>query len=246
MIYRRHSSKKLRQGDIAFCEFHQLRARSGDPRGPGAADLSNEDLPYFGQYEVFDVPIKVPGGGTAERQLRVWFGAVMVVHQNCEIEYADDNDSRLQVAPIVTREQWPTGPWELIKRGELPGYFALPSMTEEEGPTIGFEGAWPASAVSLASTTCLSRGIVKRNRMMAIEPGSVAGLQEALVRFSSVRGWGSIDALDRLVGMRVVSVKDTEEKVAGPAPLAKVVLAGEDDDDEIAVAWGVRRSGRSM
>lgn len=247
MSYRRHSRRNIRQGDIAFCEFHQLRARSGEPRGPGPADVANEDLPYFGEAQTFDVQVALPGGGSISRQLRLWAGTVMVIHQNCELEYADSEDSRILVAPIVTPQQWPAGPWDLIQRRGLPSYFPLPTMTEEEARDLDLEEPLPASAVALASTTCVSKGMVKSSRIGTIETEDLPGLQEALVRFFSVRGWGSSDALEKLEGLRVVSATETSETVAGPAPLAKVILAGDgEEDDEITVAWGVRRTGRSL
>lgn len=247
MPYRRHSRRNIRQGDIAVCEFHQLRARSGEPRGPGPAEVANEDLPYLGEEQTFEVPVALPGGTTIVRQLRLWVGTAMVIHQNCEIEYADGEDSRLLVAPIVTREQWPSAPWEEIERGSLPSYFYLPEMTAEEASLLEVDEPLPAAAVALASTTCMSRGIVKSSRIGTIETEDLPGLQEALVRFFSVRGWGSSEALQKLEGLRIVSAAETSETVAGPAPLSKVILAGDGDgDDEITVAWGVRRTGRSM
>ncbi len=245
MPYRRPSRRSIRQGDIALCEFHQLRSRSGEPRGPGPAEVANEDLPYFGDPQAFNVSVTLPDGRTATRQLRLWVGAVMVIHQNCEIEYADSEDSRLLVAPLVSREKWPNGPWELIERRQLPSYFPLPEMSEDKARELGLEEPLPASAVALASTTCVSRAMVKSNRIAGIEMAAVADLQEALVRFFSVRGWGSSEALQRLEGLTVVSATETSETVAGPAPLSKVVLAGEGEDDEITVAWGVRRTGRA-
>lgn len=247
MPYRLHSRKNLRQGDIAVCEFHQLRARSGDPRGPGPPELANEDLPYFGQEQTFEVPVVLPNGETLVRQLRLWLGTVMVIHQNCEIEYADREDSRLLVAPIVTREQWPSGPWEEIERGSLPSYLYLPAMTQEEAGLLDLDDPLPAAAVVLASITCSSRGIIKPSRIGAIETDILPALQEALVRFFAVRGWGSSSALKQLEGLRVVSATETSETVAGPAPLSKIILAGDgEDDDEITVAWGVRRTGRAL
>lgn len=231
---------------MALCEFHQLRARSGEAPGPGPVEVANEDLPYLGKEQAFEVPVRLPDGAIVTRQLRLWVGTTMVIHQNCEIEYADGGDSRLLVAPVVTREQWPNGPWEEIKRGSLPSYFYLPEMTEEEADLLGLDQRFPASAVALASTTCLSRGIVKQGRICAIETEDLPGLQEALVRFFSVRGWGSSKALQALEGLRIVSATETSETVAGPAPLSKVVLAGDSGDDEITVAWGVRRTGRTM
>lgn len=239
--------KALRQGDIAICEFHQLRADGGEPAGPGLDHHANEDLPYFGAFRDYKLTVERPGGSQAARVLRVWFGPVMVVQQNCEIEYADEQDSRLQVAPIVSATQWPTGPWDQIRKRSLPAFVYLPPLDEEAAPKLGLETEWPEAAVALASTTCLSRGIVKRNRILALMPEAIPSLQESLVRFSTVRGWGDDAALSALAGKRIVDVKVTPETVAGPASLAKVFLEDDDNDvDEITVVWGVRRSGRSL
>jgi hypothetical protein len=181
------------------------------------------------------------------RIVRVWFGPVVVVHQNCEIDYADAQDSRIQVAPIVSEVQWPSGPWQQIRKRLLPSFAHLPALDAEEAAEIGLDAPWPEAAVALASTTCLSRGIVKPNRIMSLVPEALAPLQEAIVRFSTVRGWGDDAALSALLGKRIVDVKTTSETVAGPASLAKVILSDDEGDaDEISVAWGIRRSGRAL
>jgi hypothetical protein len=239
---------KIRQGDIALCEFHQLRGRGGDAPGPGKPELATEDLPYLGAFHDYDidVPLLSPAEGTVTRRLRVWLGYGMVVHQNCEIEYADVNDSRLLVAPIVSRSNWPEGRWDLIARRELPAYFHLPPLDAQSALEIGLEGEWPEAAVAFASTTALSRGLIRPNRALALAPDRIQSLQESLVRFWTVRGWGSNDALEALVGMTIVDVAATPETVPGPAPLAKVFLRDGDRNEEITVAWGVRRTTRPI
>ena len=246
-FYQPYSRKKLRQGDIALCEFHQLRSASGEPRGPGEADLANEVLPYLGPYR--DYPLEVTHFGSEKavrRALRVWTGYGLVVHQNCELDYADENDSRVQIAPIVTKPTWEVGPWPMIESGSLPAYFYLPGLDADEASVVGLDAAWPEGAVALASTTLVSRGIVKSNRVLGLTPEAVGKLQELLVRFSSVRGWGSHPALEQLVGYTVKAIYSTQESVAGPAPLAKVLLEKDGETEEITVAWGVRRSGATL
>jgi hypothetical protein len=180
-----------------------------------------------------------------ERVLRIWFGPVLVVHQNCEIEYADERDARIQVAPIVSANQWPNGPWDQIRKRQLPSFAHLPDLDDKAALEIGLDAPWPESAVALAGTTCLSRGIVKPNRVMSLSAEALAPLQEAMVRFSTVRGWGDDSALSSLVGKTIVGVKSTRETVAGPAPLAKVILVDQQGEaDEISVGWGVRRSAK--
>jgi hypothetical protein len=170
----------------------------------------------------------------------------MVIHQNCEIEYASVDDARLTIAPIVSRVAWPDGPWDLIKRRELPGYLHLPPLASEDASALGLADEWPEAAVALASMTASSRGIVKPNRILALSPQGVPLIQESLVRFSSVRGWGAVQNAAALVGGRIVSVDETAETVPGPARLAKVVVETENDVEEITVAWGLRRTGRPM
>lgn len=170
----------------------------------------------------------------------------MALHQNCEIEYASENDSRLTIAPIVSRPGWPDGPWDLIARRELPGYFYLPALDADQAADLGLDGEWPEAAVTFASMTASSRGIVKPNRVLALMPEAVPQLQESLVRYSTVRGWGALDSAQALVGGRIVSIDETAETVPGPARLAKVVVDMGDDVDEITVAWGLRRSGHAL
>lgn len=230
-----------------MCELHQLRARSGEPPGPGMPELADADMPYLGRYETYPITISRPGGGTVERQLRLWRGPAMLLHQNCEIEYANESDSRLIVAPIASRTAWPAGPWELISRAELPGYLHLPGLDAAQARQLGLEDEWPEAAVVLASMTASSRGIVKPNRILSLAPEEIPRLQESLVRFSTVRGWGAIDSAAALVGARIVSAHETAETVPGPARMAKIVVKDADGDaDEITVAWGLRRSGKRL
>ncbi len=170
----------------------------------------------------------------------------MVIHQNCELKYADENDSRVLVAPIISKSMWPGRHWGTIAQNQLPSFFHLPGLSEEQADALGLEVEWPESAVAFASTTLLSRGIVKPNRVLGLTPKAVGKLQELLVRFSTARGWGSHDDLRTLVGYTVKDVFATSETVPGPVSLAKVILEKEGEPEEITVAWGVRRSGRPI
>jgi hypothetical protein len=244
----RQPLRKLRQGDIALCEFHQLRARSGEGRGPGDSAVANEDIPYFGAPQDFEVQIQVPRTDrVSTRILRVWIGSVVVVSQSCELEYADEQDARVLVAPLVSSGVWTNGPWELIRRGSLPGFLHLPGATAAEVADFGLDADWPESAVALGSTTLVSRGIVAPNRMMSLSPAMTMALQESLVRFTSVRGWGDVPAAEGLRGKQIVDVRETVEMVPGPARLTKVVLDGPDGSgaDEITVVCGLRPGRRA-
>ena len=244
-FYSAFSKKSIRQGDIALCEFHQLRSAGGEPPGPGPDRHANEDLPYLGPYRDYPLTVTRPESGTdVARVLRVWTGFGIVIHQNCELDYADANDSRVLVAPIVSRSQWPHGPWQLIARNGLPGFFHLPPLVAKDAQSLGLEADWPESAVAFASTTLLSRGIVKPDRLMGLSAEAIGKLQELLVRFATARGWGSHDDLAQLLGFKVAGVYATNETVAGPAPLAKVLLERDGEPEEITVVWGLRRTGR--
>src|SRR5207247_5550140 len=114
-------------------------------------------------------------------------------------------------------------------------------LDAERAAELGLDTPWPEAAIAFASTTCLSRGIVKPNRVLSLVPEALAPLQEAIVRFSTVRGWGDDSALASLVGKRIVGAKTTSETVAGPASIAKVILTNDEGvADEISVAWGIR------
>jgi hypothetical protein len=241
--YRAFSKKALRQGDVALTHFHQLRMRGGEPAGPGDASYANQSIPYLGPFQDFEVELPLPGmDKTASRILRVWAGYVIIIHQSCEIEYADEADSRVTVAPLVSHEQWSSGPWELIRQGQLPGFMRLPHLTEEEANEIGCPGALPEMCVAFGSTTLLSRALIKSARVASLRQERLSDLQAGLVRFFTVRGWASGRELDNLIGKTVVEAVETVETVPGPSRLAKVILRGDsqDADDEVAVTWGLR------
>jgi hypothetical protein len=246
VITYRSALRKLRQGDVAVCEFHQLRARSGEGKGPGDAQTANEDLPYLGEHQDFEIPVKLPGRDQPiVRVLRIWTGPVVIVSQSCELEYADEQDARILIAPIVSEPVWPNGPWELIERGSLPGYLYLPPLNDAGANELDLGASWPQSAVALGSTTLVSRAIVAPNRIMALSPAAVTELQAALVKFTSVRGWGDKNAAGALRGKRIVDVRETVETVPGPSRLTKVMLDGPDGGDEITVVCGLRPSRRA-
>ena len=241
----RRSLRKLRQGDIALCEFHQLRARSGEGRGPGDPSCANESLPYFGDAQNFNIQFDVPGRDRPiTRVIRIWAGPVVVVSQSCELEYADEQDARVLIAPIVSKALWSNGPWEEIGKGSLPGFLDLPTMSKDVANELGLDSDWPGSAVALASTTLVSRAIVAPNRLMSLSPAWVIKLQEALVRFTSVRGWGDRDAAESLKGKSIIDVRETIEMVPGPARLTKVMLDDPHGGDEITIVCGLRPGRR--
>lgn len=250
-FYRRPSSARVRQGDIALAESVQLRARSGDRLGPGPEDRATEDLPYFGEHS--DVPFDIPraGGGVDARVLRVWQVPVLVLHQNCEIEFGSSDDSRLVVAPITTPETWPEGPWGIIRANRLPGYLYLPNLPAAEAARLNVDLAWGDGAVVLASSFVSSFGLIKARRLLALREESLPGLHDAISRFFGTRGLADLSALQNAEGKRFVRVVETEMTIPGPSRMVKVYFSANEDepddgDDEATVAyWGVRTTKRT-
>jgi hypothetical protein len=240
-LYRAPSKKVLRQGDIGLCEFTQLRPRSGERAGPGAEATASTDLPYFGQAADYEI---VVGAARSEqsRILRLWEGPVMVVSQNCELEHADEADSRLLVAPLVNPGVWPDGRWEYLRQNRLPGYLYLPALAAgDAGFDLGLD--LPEAAVALGSITLVSRALVRHRRLASLGQPMLPLLQEKLSRFLTTRGYASERELGALGGKRVVSVERTDETVPGPSRLYKVTLGESGDaggDDELTVAFGCR------
>jgi hypothetical protein len=200
-------------------------------------------LPFLGSPT--DYEIDLPDGWDSRsttRVIRVWQSPVMIVGQNCEIEYASEQDSRLLVAPLASQPQWPEGPWDWLRRNQLPGYLYLPAFVADEA---GFDARsdMPESVVVLASTTLVSRALVRNRRFLSLSQPMLPLLQEKLSRFLTTRGYASDRELDALAGRRVVDVRRTDETISGPSRLYKVVLGEADDDegdDEMTVSFGCR------
>lgn len=248
--YRRASKKRVRQGDIAYGEFCQLRAPTGDRLGPGDQRFTAPNLPFLGEPTDFEVMVQVHEK-SEPRLIRLWQGFVLVIHQNCEIDFGNENDSRLLVAPIVSRELWPEGRWELLRGNRLPGYFYLPEIRSEEATELGLPVEWPESVTVLASATPSSIGLVQRRREMTLSQGMLPHLQDSLARFFVTRGFAGVAELEGVVGKRIVRTVETNQMIAGPSRLMKVVLGEtmvepDEQDDEITVSyWGVRPRGSS-
>lgn len=234
--------KKIFQGDIVFGFHHQLRGRSAERRAPGPDDYISPGIPYFGEAQDRLIEVVLPDGGTTQLVVRLWFGPFVVLHQNCEIEQCDPEDSRLKIAPIVFEKLWPDGPWDLIRSGTLPGYLYLPDINPAERAASEFEPEWGDAAVVFASATASSKGLAnKKNRTLRLSAEMIPLLQEAQVRADSVRGWASIEDEQNWVGKRITAVEETAETVFGLTRLAKIFLEGADGDvEEATVAWGLR------
>jgi hypothetical protein len=244
--YRRPSGRRITQGDIAIAEHSQLRARSSDKPGPGAAAHASPQLPFFGMPNDFEIEIPTPNGRQETRVLRVWTGYVLVLHQACELEFADDNDSRLLVAPLASTELWPEAPWSLLRQNQIPGYFYLPPIPEERALELGLPGEWPESVVCLASTTLSSNALIKPRRELSLTPAALPILQDTTTRFFAVRGFADIGAARATEGKRLLKVVETNQTIPGPSKLVKLYFGEEggdpdDADDELSLAcWGVR------
>jgi hypothetical protein len=244
--YRRPSKQSLRQGDLSIAEFHQLRARSGDRRGPAGGDLAAPNLPFLGEATDFELSVPQPDGSETVRMLRVWSGFAIVLHQNCEIDFAHADDSRVLIAPIVTVERWPEGSWEYLRENVVPGYFYLPALIEAEAKQLGLPRPWPGGVAALASSTLSSVGLIKPRRQLSLTPEMLPHLHDCLARFYAVRGFAGVRELDGVIGKRIVRIEDTSQTVTGPSRLMKIYFGENVDepderDDELTVAyWGVR------
>lgn len=247
--YRRPSGRRITQGDIAIAEFFQMRARSSDRPGPGPAELASPQLPYFGEPVDFEIDVSLPRGRTETRHLRVWTGYVLVLHQACELQFADDNDSRLLVAPVTSTELWPEAPWSLFRRNQIPGYFYLPPIETEGAKALGLPDMWPEAVACLASATLSSVGLIKSRRELSLTPAMLPTLQDTVTRFFAVRGFADLNAAKATEGKRLIKVVETNQTVPGPSKLVKLYFgeadgSPEDSDDELSLAcWGVRPTG---
>jgi hypothetical protein len=245
-VYRRSSRAKIAQGDIATAEFHQLRARSSERSGPGAPESASSRLPYFGQPTDYEIPITLLTGKVEIRRLRVWSGWTMVLHQACELEFQDPNDSRLIIAPITSSALWPEAPWDFLRTNKIPGFFYLPSLSQEEGATLGIGSGWPESVVCLAGATLSTVTLIKPRRMLSLSSASLPALQDAITRFFSVRGFANSGAVRAAKGKRLTDVVETNQTVPGPSKLVKLYFGEnghetDDQDDEVTLTyWGVR------
>jgi hypothetical protein len=246
-FYRRPIRKALRQGDIALCELSQLRHRNRDTaRGP-AEDLSAPDLANHGAHRDLEVDADDWPWDGAPPVVRLWQSLVIVLSQNCEIEYANDDDSRLLVAPLASEDRWPEGPWDYLRKNVLPGYFFLPGLgeaEEDERKALGLEQEWPEAAVDLAGATAVSRGLVQSRRVLSLETAALAPFQDKISRFFTTRGYADQTALQALAGRQIVDAVQTDAIVSGPTRLSKMTIAetaaGEGDDDEITLYVGTR------
>lgn len=245
-VYRPPGRRRVQQGDVAIAEYHQLRARSGDRGGPGPQSVTSADLPFLGAFTDLELPVTRADGREDLRTLRVWTGPVMVLHQNCEIEFASPNDSRLTIAPLVSVERWPEGPWTYLRRNMIPGYFYMPALSVEEAHTDGIDldHSWPESVVALASATLSSIGAVKPRRVLALRVEVLPHLHDCISRFYGVRGFADAAAVDALRGKTLVRVVDSGQTVSGPSKLMKMYFSSdgdpEEDDEATVTFWGIR------
>lgn len=242
-VYRAPSARTLRQGDIAFCEFSQLRPRSGERSGPGPESVATPELPSFGPYDDYEVDIPQPTGNAATRVVRVWSGFVVVVQQNCEIVHASSEDSRLLAAPLVSPALWPEGPWDWLRGNRLPSYLYLPGLEARAAEEYELEEDWSESVAALASMTLISRALVGPRRVLSLSQEMLPHLQEKVSRCLTTRGFAGGGELEGLIGKRVTSAHRTDETVLGPSRLWKLFLGEQDSDegdDEISVTLGSR------
>ncbi len=165
----------------------------------------------------------------------------MLLTSTCELDYIDDADSRLIVAPVVFRQTWEGSHWDQIRRGERPAYLFLPPMAETLQTQIGAEG-WITgmeAAVVLASATLVSREVAGPSRFSLTSEWRHA-LQERLVKFFSVRDWKSADQFNQLLHKRIAALSETDEPLPENGRLFKMALEN-GQDDEAAVGLVLRQ-----
>jgi hypothetical protein len=236
-------TKTLAQGDIGFGFFHQLKSASGSEakQGPGDEELQSEDMPYFGPWRDYDLETQLPDGKDYRLKVRLWTGPFIVLHHNCEIAWCNADDTRLIIAPIVFRSQWPDGPWKAIRAGSKPGYFYLPTLTDEERERFGYKGDWDEAAVDFAGTTAYSKRLAQPTRAFRLSAHTLPLLQSSMVVASTVRGWASVSDSPAWYGKKIVAVQETSEWVPAPGRLTKIFLEDENGEaDEAALVWGLR------
>jgi hypothetical protein len=229
-------SKQLRQGDLLVGYHHQLRTpedEQGAAAGAATSATSITEMPGLGEHQDRELDLS----GT-RLILRVWHGWMMVLEQSCEIEHKDAHDSRLLVAPIVFRNDWPGPHWNHIRQSNTPGMFFLPPIDEDTRSRFQAHG-WRAetdAAVVLESTTCVSRRLAP-GAVFGLDPQMRAMLQQRLVDFWSVRGWMRSKHRNTILGRRITEISQTYEQYPGPGRLHKVALDG---DEEITVGFVFR------
>jgi hypothetical protein len=229
-------AKQLRQGDLLVGYYHQLRTpddEQGGAAGPGASATASAKLPILGEHQDREIDL----GGT-RLILRVWHGWMMVLEQSCEIEHKHARDSRLLVAPIAFRNDWPGTNWHNIRESTAPGLFFLPPVNEDSHSRYQAHG-WPTNtdaAVVLESTTCVSRRLAP-SAVFGLDGQMRAMLQQRLVDFWSVRGWMRSKHRDTILGRRITEISQTYEQFTGPGRLHKISLDDDGDGDEITVGF---------
>lgn len=241
--YRQPARRSLRQGDIALCEFSQLRHRNRDVKGPDS-DVATPYLPSHGTSVDLEIPPQQWPFAGEPPVVRVWQGWVIVVTQGCVLDNADEDDSRLIIAPLATEERWPEGPWESghLKQDVLPDYFYLPGLTAEAAEALGHKEEWPAAVVDLGSLALVSRGLVKSRRLLSLSTEALLPFQDKVSRSLTTRGYASHQTLKGLAGRKIVDVVQSDAFVQGPSRLSKVTIAEDEngEDDEITLFIGTR------
>lgn len=172
----------------------------------------------------------------------VWKGPVIVLHQNCEIAHAHPEDSRVVIAPLVSPDAWPDGPWKELRENSIPGYYYLPATTPEEAEALGTE--IEESVIVFSSVTTISRELLTHQRVARVRHEKLVELQDGYARATTVRGLASTRELDGLSGKRIVKATESSLTSPGPVRLAKILLTGGDpeEEDEVTVAWGLRKA----
>lgn len=212
-------------------------------KGPGS-DVATPYLPSHGTSVDLEIPPSQWPFAGEPPVVRLWQGWVIVVTQGCVLDNADEDDSRLIIAPLATEERWPEGPWESrhLKQDVLPDYFYLPGLNTEAAAALGLKEEWPAAVVDLGSLALVSRGLVKPRRLLSLSTEALLPFQDKVCRSLTTRGYASHETLNGLAGRKIVDVVQSDALVQGPTRLSKVTIAEDEngEDDEITLFIGTR------
>lgn len=207
----------LSQGDIVFIAFGQARARGEE--GPPDAVPTRTTPGYPGGSWAPVLPHERPSLGDV--RFRWWHGPALIITHSCELdrqrnrnEPPDVWDTRVQIAPIVTREQAPWAPWlDVSQYRPLNTYYLPPLSPHALGPgvppprTTNPLVAWPESFADLRGITLVSRQLALQNTAsFRLAPLAKAGLHQALIRYFTVREPDPVTDILRLKGQTVADV----------------------------------------
>lgn len=209
---------ELSSGDIAFLSLARTRVVGEAP--PGAVFDPIGRIPAYPQPAIFPLPHQ------REIALDGMFG--LVVTHSCEIDRQknvgvseDHFDCRLTVAPIVPEpavslvragqtasDAEDAFSWASIEANAPVASLFLPPIADsrEFAPELPAAVAWPRAFADLRGLATVSRRMVAADRLFGLTPSYVVVLQRQLARFFTWRDLARHEAVEALVGRRIVGV----------------------------------------